>query len=119
MALHNYQGPLAPQLNFVKNSLTHFYSLFNSSSALYLIAEHLATATADTSFKVYGLTRLRIEPSLPTFKTNALNHQAMALACNTLSEVLCEILHPLIFALIVKHCNRYFKSEFYAAISCP
>ena len=65
MALYNYKGPLAPGLNFVKNSLTYFYSLFISSSALHLIAERLASVTADTSFKVFGLTRLRIEPSLP------------------------------------------------------
>ena len=65
MALYHYQGPLAPGLNFVKNSLTYFYSLFISSSALHLIAERLANVTAYTSFKVFGLTRLRIEPSLP------------------------------------------------------
>ena len=74
MALYNYEGPLAPGLNFVKNSLTYFYSLFVSSSALRLIAERLASVTADTSFKVLGLTRLRIEPSLPASKANALNH---------------------------------------------
>ena len=39
--------------------------------------------------------------------------------CNTLGEVLCEILQPLVFAQIVKQCNRCFKSEFYAAICCP
>ena len=39
MALYNYQGPLAPGLNFVKNSLTHFYSLFISSSALHLASK--------------------------------------------------------------------------------
>ena len=50
-----------PRLNFVKNSLTYFYSLFISSSALHVIAERLASVTADTSFKVFGLTRLRIE----------------------------------------------------------
>ena len=50
MALYNYQVPLAPGLNFVKNSLTYFYSLFISSSALHLIAERLASVTADTSF---------------------------------------------------------------------
>ena len=61
-------------LNFVKNSLTCFYSLFISSSALHLIAERLASVTADTSFKVFGLTRLRIEASLPASKANALNH---------------------------------------------
>ena len=36
MALYNYKDPLAPGLNFVKNSLTYFYSLFTSSSALLL-----------------------------------------------------------------------------------
>ena len=61
MALYNYYGPLAPGLNFVKNSLTYFYSLFISSSALHLIAERLASVAAVTSFKVFGLTRLRIE----------------------------------------------------------
>ena len=50
MALYNYEGPLAPGLNFLKNSLTYFYSLFVSSSALRLIAERLASVTADTSF---------------------------------------------------------------------
>ena len=75
MALYNFQGPLAPGLNFVKNSLTYFfYSMFISSSALHLIAERLASVTADTSFIVFGLTRLRIEPSLPASKANALNH---------------------------------------------
>ena len=39
--------------------------MFISSSALHLIAERLASVTADTSFKVFGLTRRRIEPSLP------------------------------------------------------
>ena len=38
-----------------------FYSLFISSSALHLIAERLASVTADTIFKVFGLTRLRID----------------------------------------------------------
>ena len=52
MALYNYWGRLA--------------------SALHLIAERLASVTADTSFIVFGLTRLRIEPSLPAFKANAL-----------------------------------------------
>ena len=75
-ALYNYLGPLAPGLNFVKNSLTYVYSLFISSSALHLIAERLASVTADASFKVFGLTRLRIEPSLPASKANALNHYA-------------------------------------------
>ena len=74
MALYNYEGPLAPGLNFVKNSLTYFYSLFISSFALHLIAERLASVTADISFKVFGLTRLRIEPSLPASKANALNY---------------------------------------------
>ena len=78
-AFCNYKGPSAPGLNFVKNSLTYFYSLFISSSALHFIAERLASVTADTSFKVFGLTRLRIEPSQPTSKENALNHFAMAL----------------------------------------
>ena len=64
MALYNYGGPLASELSFVKNSLTYSYSLFNSSSALHLIAERLVSVTADTIFKVFGLTRLRIEPSL-------------------------------------------------------
>ena len=73
MALYNYQDPLAPGLTFVKNLLTYFYSLFISSSALHLIAERLASVTADTSFKVIGLIRLRIEPSLPASKANALN----------------------------------------------
>ena len=59
MALYNYYGPLAPGLNFVKISLTYFYSLFISPSALHLIAERLASVTADISFKVFGLTRLR------------------------------------------------------------
>ena len=67
-------SPLAPGLNFVKNSLTYLYSLFVSSSALHLFAERLASVTADTSFKVFGLTRLRMEPSLPASKANALNH---------------------------------------------
>ena len=67
-----------PGLNFVKNSLTYFYSVFISSSALQLFAERLASVTADTSFKVFGLIRLRIKPSLPASKANALNHQAMA-----------------------------------------
>ena len=67
MALYNYKGPLVPGLNFVKNSLTHFYSLFISSSTLHLIAERLASVAADTNFIVFGLTRLRIEPSLPAF----------------------------------------------------
>ena len=53
MALYNYLGPLAPRLNFVKNSLTYFYSLFISSYALLLIAERLASVTADISFKVF------------------------------------------------------------------
>ena len=48
----NYYGPLAPGLNFVKNSLTYFYSLFISSSALHLVGERLASVTADTSIKV-------------------------------------------------------------------
>ena len=74
MALYNYLGPLAPGLNFVKNSLTYFYSLYISSSALHLIAERLASVTVNTSFKAVGLTRLRIEPSLPASKANALNH---------------------------------------------
>ena len=43
MALYDYQGPLAPGLNFVENSLTYFYSLLISSSALHLIAERLAS----------------------------------------------------------------------------
>ena len=72
MAFYNYQGPLAPGLSFVKTSLTCFYSLFISSSALHLIAERLASVTADTSFKVFGSTRLRIKPSLPASKANAL-----------------------------------------------
>ena len=73
VALYNYHGPLAPGLNFVKNSLTYF--LFSiSSSALHLIAERLASITTDTSFKVFGFTRLRVELSLPTSKANALNH---------------------------------------------
>ena len=71
MALYNYLGPLAPGLSFAKNSLTYFYSLFISSSALHLIAERLASVTADTSFEVFGETRLRIEPSLPVSKANA------------------------------------------------
>ena len=74
MALYNYQGPLAPGLNFVKNSLTYFYSLFISSSALHINAERLASVTEDAGFKVFDLTRLRIEPSLPASKANALNH---------------------------------------------
>ena len=74
MALYNYQGPLAPGLSFVKTSLTCFYSLFISSSALHLIAERLASVTADTIFIVFGSTRLRMEPSLPASKANALNH---------------------------------------------
>ena len=53
MALYNYYGPLAPGLNFVKNSLTYFYSLFISSTALHLLAERLASVTADTSFIVF------------------------------------------------------------------
>ena len=53
MALYNYLGPLAPGLNFVKNSLTYFYSLFISTSALHLIAERLASVTADTSFNSF------------------------------------------------------------------
>ena len=79
MALYNYCGPLAPGLNFVKNSLTYVYSLFISSSALHLLAERLASVTADTSFTVFGLTRLRVEPSLPASKANALKRYAMAL----------------------------------------
>ena len=71
MALYNDLGPLAPGLNFVKNPLTYFYSLFISSSALHLIAERLASVKADTSFKVFGLTGLRIDPSLPVSKANA------------------------------------------------
>ena len=55
-------GPLAPGLNFVKNSLTYFYSLLISSSTLHLIAECLASVTADTSIKVFGLTQQQIEP---------------------------------------------------------
>ena len=74
MALYSYKGPLALGLNFVKNSLTYFYSLFISSSALHLTAERLVSVTADTSFKVFGLTRLRIESSLTASKANALNH---------------------------------------------
>ena len=70
MALYNYLDALAPGLNFVKNSLTYFYSLFISFSALHLIAERLASVTADTSFKVFSLIRLRIEPSLPASKAN-------------------------------------------------
>ena len=70
----NYQGPLAPEQNFVKNSLTYFYSLFISFSVLHLIAERLASVTADSSFKVFGLNRLRIESRLPASKANALNH---------------------------------------------
>ena len=46
----------------------YFYSLFISSSALHLIAERLASVTADTSFQVFGLTRLRIERSLSASK---------------------------------------------------
>ena len=46
------------------NSLTYFI--------LCSIAERLASVTADTIFKVFGLTRLRIEPSLPASKANAL-----------------------------------------------
>ena len=53
MALYNYLGPLAPELNFVKNSLTYFYFLFISTSALHLIAERLASVTADTSFNSF------------------------------------------------------------------
>ena len=74
MALYDYKGSFAPGLNFLKNSQTYFYSLVISSSALHLIAERLASVTADTSFKVFDLTRLRIEPSLPAFKANALNN---------------------------------------------
>ena len=74
MALYKYYGLLVPGLNFVKTSLTYFYSLLISSSALHLIAERLASVTADTSFKVFGLTRLRMEPGLPASKANALNH---------------------------------------------
>ena len=58
--------------------MTYCYSLFLSSSALHLTAKRSASVTADTSFKVFGLTRLRIEPSLPASKANALNHLAMA-----------------------------------------
>ena len=61
-----------PVLNFVKSSLTYFYSLFISSSTPRLIAEGFASVTEDTSFKVCGLTRLRIETSLPASKANAL-----------------------------------------------
>ena len=43
------------------------------------LAERLASVTADTNFKVFDLTRLRVEPILPAFKANALNHYAMAL----------------------------------------
>ena len=39
-----------------------------------VIAERLASVTADTGFKVFGLTRQRTEPSLPASKANALNH---------------------------------------------
>ena len=50
--------------------MTIFYSLFISFSALHLglIAKRLASVTTDTSFNVFGLTRLRIEPSLPASK---------------------------------------------------
>ena len=65
------KDPLAPGLNFVKNSLTYMFIL---SSAPHLIAKHVAGVTADTSFKVFGLTRLRIKPSLPVSTANALNH---------------------------------------------
>ena len=74
MAFYNNKGPLAPELNFVKNLLTYFYSLFILSSALHLIAERLASVTPDTSFKVFSLTPLRIEPSLPAYNANAFNH---------------------------------------------
>ena len=50
--LYNYEGPLAPGLNFLKNSLTYFYSLFISSSSLHLIAERLASVTAIYTEKV-------------------------------------------------------------------
>ena len=63
-----------PGLNFFKTSLTYFYSLFVSSSALHLIAERLASVTAYISFKVFGLTRLRMEPGLSASKANAPNH---------------------------------------------
>ena len=82
MGLYNYKGPLAPGLNFVENSLTYMYSLFISSSAQHLIAERLASVTADTSFKVFGLTRLRIEPSLPASKANALNQDILVTSCS-------------------------------------
>ena len=49
MALYNYLGPSAPGQNFVKNSLTYFYSLIISSSALHLNADRLASVTADAS----------------------------------------------------------------------
>ena len=87
MALYNYLGPLAPGLTFGKNSLTYSYSLFISSSALHLIAEHLGSVTADTSFKIFGVTRLTIEPSLPASKANALNHLAMALVDTHLNAI--------------------------------
>ena len=74
MALYNYLGSFAPGLSFCQEFTDVFYSLFISSSALHLIAERLASVTADTSFKVFGLTRLRIEPSLPASKTNAFHH---------------------------------------------
>ena len=74
MALYNHKGPLLPGLNFVKNSLTYFYSLFISFSALHLISKRLASVTADTNFQVFGLTQLRIELCLPASKANALNH---------------------------------------------
>ena len=55
--------------------------------ALHLIAERLASVLVDTSFKVFGVTQLRIEPSLPASKANALNHLDLrGKTCEVLEE---------------------------------
>ena len=74
MALYRYQGPFSARTKLCEEFTDVFYFLFISSSTLHLNAERLASVTADASFKVFGLTRLRIEPSLPASKANALNH---------------------------------------------
>ena len=67
-----------------------------SFSALHLVAERLASVTADTSFKVYGLTRLRIEPSLPASEAKALTTRPWRWLkdSSTISSVFESSSHP-------------------------
>ena len=52
--------------------LTYFCTVHFILRATLLNAERLASAAADTILEVFGMTRLRIKPSLSASKANAL-----------------------------------------------